>query len=72
MNSTAFVITCNDSVQHVVRGTQEQAEVKLEELREDYFQRNRWVFGETEAKQRDAFRLRCHWAARETPFEDLS
>lgn len=68
---TAFVITCNDSVEHVVKGTQEQAETKRDELREAYFQRNRWSFGQTLEGQRQAFKQRCYWAARKTALTEF-
>jgi hypothetical protein len=37
--TAAHVICCNDSVEHVVIGTEEQAQAKLEELAKEHFDR---------------------------------
>lgn len=67
---TVFVIACNDSTQHVVKGTREQAQTKLVELKEAYFQTNRWSFGQTEEFQRAKFAIQCYWHMREIAFTE--
>lgn len=38
------VICCNDLVEYVVGGSIKKAQIKLEELREAYFNKNSWNF----------------------------
>lgn len=67
VSETAFVITCNDSVEAVVIGTEEQAEAIKDRLSKAYFERNRHSFeGRPYTKPEEAYRLRCYWSARET------
>lgn len=64
----AHVIKCNDSVEHVVLGTEEEARAKLEELREAYFERTQWMWrpiGKETPEQ--AYKARCHWHVRTVP-----
>ena len=39
-----FIITCNDFVKHVVLGTQEQAEMKRDELKAAYIEEHAAFF----------------------------
>ena len=52
----AHVICCNDSVQHVVIGSEEQAEKKRKELKKSYFKRNKHNFNSAEE-----YALQCFW-----------
>ena len=70
----SFVITCNDSVEHVVLGgTQEDAERVLEELAREYFEQNEYEWKDrSERLWRGArqpyelYRMSVHWAVRDT------
>jgi hypothetical protein len=74
-----FVITCNDSVEHVVKGTENFASDKLAEIKEAYYQRTKgnWTMFSSSATNagdadRAAFNSRCFWAARPTPMTEQS
>lgn len=68
-----FVITCNDSVERVVLGTESQATEKLEELAHELYSRqwHHWhsqyeQLGKHKANSYEYYRSVCYWAARET------
>lgn len=65
MKSEAHVIQCNDSVEFVVIGAIEQAEVKLNVLREAHYERNRWNY-----RGRQDYHAQCNWAVRTVPCEE--
>lgn len=52
----AHAICCNDNVEFVVLGEEWAAFEKLEDLRADYYERNKTSFG----TWRD-YQLRCYW-----------
>jgi len=66
----AHVICCNDSVEHVVIGTEAQAQTKLEELRAADFERNKWSYQEVRGlsnpsvvlqTREDVYKHRYYW-----------
>lgn len=60
MGIETFVITCNDYVEHVVIGTEQEADVMLRELATLYYQR---TFAHI---SREAYNRQMHWVARPT------
>ena len=50
------VICCNDSVEFAVIEDEAKAQAKLEELRQAYFERNKWNF-----RDEAEYKTRCYW-----------
>lgn len=50
------VICCNDSLEHAVLNDSRLAAEKLLELKELYFERNKWNF-----RDRQEYETRCYW-----------
>ena len=71
-----FVITCNDSVEHVFIGNAEDATTKMESLGNQHYQENKAHFqhlaNQYECQQPQNayvyYRNHTHWAVRRTPF----
>jgi hypothetical protein len=53
----AHVICVNDSVEYVVIDSEFKAQAKLLELKEGYFEHNRWLVGQN----RDEYEARFYW-----------
>jgi hypothetical protein len=51
------VICCNDSVEFAVVEDEDIAKEKMAELKESYFEKNRWNFRDN----RNSYNLRCRW-----------
>lgn len=56
MQVEVHVICCNDSIEYAVIGDEERAEEKLNELRTEYFEKNKWNF-----RDANEYRTRCYW-----------
>lgn len=69
-----FVITCNDSVEHVFIGNAEDATTKMELLASEHYQQNEAIYQEQSRQFKMSqnayqyYRQHTHWAARLTPF----
>ena len=61
----AHVICLNDSVEHVVIGTENQAMKLLVQLKIAYWKRNRWIFNNNQSD----YNLRCYWHIHTVPAE---
>ncbi len=52
----AYVICCNDSVEYVVLNDIDAANTKKEELKNECFEKNKWLFDDYESYER-----MCYW-----------
>lgn len=72
-----FVITCNDSVEHVFIGNAEDATIKMESLASKHYQQNKAHYQnlahQYECQQPQNpyqyYRRHTNWVARDTPFD---
>lgn len=53
----AHVICCNDSIEYVVLDDEPLAIGKMLELKNAYFERNKWAFN----GDQEAYNRRCYW-----------
>ncbi len=56
MSMKAHVICCNDGIEFVVIDDKEKAKEKLAELRDAYYERNKFAF-----ENQEAYKSQCYW-----------
>jgi hypothetical protein len=58
----------DDSPQFVVLDSEELAKQKLEELKIDYWHKNKWSFNNS----REDYNSRCYWHIRDVPYDGFT